>query len=269
MGNTTTTRTRKLSPKRTLTSEPFTQTGRWFSDRLSLCLWSLYNSILPAFYYLPPYPLSPSPLSPSSLPFPPTQPPRRPTLLPPRSLRLLRHAQSASSPRRARCQSQRLPRPKTTQPRARHRVRFLARSDAPYVWSGRRCRCCELVRVGVGVEAGRGGKCECELCFSFLLCRRLSPCWSRADDAVFSRYLVQRETTLMPYLRALSAFRDEVRKLAISKADPKEILALSDRLRDYQLAELGVALDDQEGTPPHLPLFLPSSVLWPLSKPKS
>lgn len=51
----------------------------------------------------------------------------------------------------------------------------------------------------------------------------------------------------MPYLRALSAFRDEVRKLAINKADPKDLLALSDRLRDYDLAEMGVALDDSEG----------------------
>ncbi|CDZ98038.1 cysteinyl-trna synthetase [Phaffia rhodozyma] len=55
-----------------------------------------------------------------------------------------------------------------------------------------------------------------------------------------------RETLLMPYLRVISAFRDEVRKLSISKADPKDILALSDRLRDYDLAELGVALDDTE-----------------------
>ena len=51
----------------------------------------------------------------------------------------------------------------------------------------------------------------------------------------------------MPYLRALAAFRDEVRKLAISKADPSETLALTDRMRDYQLAELGVQLDDQPG----------------------
>lgn len=54
----------------------------------------------------------------------------------------------------------------------------------------------------------------------------------------------------MPYLRALSAFRDEVRRLAIAKADPQEILALTDRLRDYEMAELGVALDDQAGASP-------------------
>lgn len=52
----------------------------------------------------------------------------------------------------------------------------------------------------------------------------------------------------MPYLTALSSFRDEVRKLAIAQAPSKEILALCDKLRDVDLAPLGVALDDQEGT---------------------
>ena len=54
----------------------------------------------------------------------------------------------------------------------------------------------------------------------------------------------------MPYLRTLSSFRDGVRRVAIAKGDGalKEILALSDRLRDTDLVPLGVALDDQEGT---------------------
>lgn len=53
----------------------------------------------------------------------------------------------------------------------------------------------------------------------------------------------------MPYLRTLSSFRDGVRSLAIAKGDTalKEILALSDKLRDTDLVSLGVALDDQEG----------------------
>lgn len=53
----------------------------------------------------------------------------------------------------------------------------------------------------------------------------------------------------MPYLRTLSAFRDGVRKLAMTKDQTalKEILALSDKLRDVDLVPLGVALDDQEG----------------------
>ncbi len=53
----------------------------------------------------------------------------------------------------------------------------------------------------------------------------------------------------MPYLRTLSSFRDGVRKLAMAKGDSalKDILALSDKLRDNDLVPLGVALDDQEG----------------------
>ncbi|KAG8917169.1 hypothetical protein FRC01_002626 [Tulasnella sp. 417] len=57
---------------------------------------------------------------------------------------------------------------------------------------------------------------------------------------------VDRDTILMPYLKALSAFRDGVRQLAIQQASAKEILALCDKLRDEDLAPLGVALDDQE-----------------------
>ncbi|KAL0956831.1 hypothetical protein HGRIS_002942 [Hohenbuehelia grisea] len=59
---------------------------------------------------------------------------------------------------------------------------------------------------------------------------------------------VNRDEVLMPYLRVLSSFRDNVRKLAIGKGDTalKDILALSDKLRDVDLLPLGVALDDQE-----------------------
>lgn len=53
----------------------------------------------------------------------------------------------------------------------------------------------------------------------------------------------------MPYLRTLSSFRDGVRRLAIAKGDAalRDILNLSDKLRDEDLVSLGVALDDQEG----------------------
>jgi len=53
---------------------------------------------------------------------------------------------------------------------------------------------------------------------------------------------------LMPYLRVLSSFRDGVRRLAIDKGESalKNILELSDKLRDEDLVPLGVALDDQE-----------------------
>ena len=50
----------------------------------------------------------------------------------------------------------------------------------------------------------------------------------------------------MPYLRSLSTFRDGVRSLARSNAPASDILALCDRLRDEELVELGVALDDQD-----------------------
>lgn len=51
----------------------------------------------------------------------------------------------------------------------------------------------------------------------------------------------------MPYLRALSAFRDGVRKLAMEGASAADILALSDKFRDEDAVELGLALDDQAG----------------------
>ncbi|PWN46611.1 putative cysteinyl-tRNA synthetase [Violaceomyces palustris] len=64
-----------------------------------------------------------------------------------------------------------------------------------------------------------------------------------------------REETLMPYLRVLSNFRDGVRALARKGASPAEILKLADNLRDQDLVDLGVALEDQEGES-HLPVVL-------------
>lgn len=65
----------------------------------------------------------------------------------------------------------------------------------------------------------------------------------------FSCIPFQREEILMPSLRVLSSFRDNIRKLAIAKEETalKDILALCDKLRDNDLVLLGVALDDQEG----------------------
>ena len=57
---------------------------------------------------------------------------------------------------------------------------------------------------------------------------------------------VDREAILMPYLRTLSTFRDDLRKLALGGATGKDFLELCDRLRDNELVDLGVALDDQE-----------------------
>lgn len=62
-----------------------------------------------------------------------------------------------------------------------------------------------------------------------------------------SDLLIQKEVVLMPYLRTLSTFRDEVRRKAMAKVSHQEFLDLTDRLRDEELVNLGVALDDQEG----------------------
>ncbi|WFC93795.1 cysteine--tRNA ligase [Malassezia brasiliensis] len=57
---------------------------------------------------------------------------------------------------------------------------------------------------------------------------------------------VDRDEVLMPYLRVLSSFRDHVRKLARENAPSTELLKLADKLRDMDLVDLGVALEDQE-----------------------
>ncbi|KAF5388684.1 hypothetical protein D9757_004757 [Collybiopsis confluens] len=75
--------------------------------------------------------------------------------------------------------------------------------------------------------------------------------------------VVNKDEILMPYLRALSTFRDGVRRLAINKGDNalKDILALCDRLRDEELIPLGVALDDQEDGKALVKLAPPAELL--------
>lgn len=69
--------------------------------------------------------------------------------------------------------------------------------------------------------------------------------WGQVEEADTN---VNREEILTPYIRTLSSFRDGVRALAMAKNETslKDILALSDKLRDVDLVPLGVALDDQE-----------------------
>lgn len=55
-----------------------------------------------------------------------------------------------------------------------------------------------------------------------------------------------REEMVMPFVRALSTYRDGVRELAKAKKDHVEFLKLSDRLRDDVLPLLGVVVDDRE-----------------------
>lgn len=50
----------------------------------------------------------------------------------------------------------------------------------------------------------------------------------------------------MPYVQALSAFRDQVRNGARNKVEHTDVLKMCDSLRDNQMVELGVSLDDQD-----------------------
>jgi len=70
--------------------------------------------------------------------------------------------------------------------------------------------------------------------------------WGQAIQSGANGAAEDRDATVMPYVRALSSFRDGVRKLARDNAKLSEILALCDQLRDQELVDLGVALDDQE-----------------------
>ncbi|TIA91906.1 hypothetical protein E3P81_01810 [Wallemia ichthyophaga] len=56
-----------------------------------------------------------------------------------------------------------------------------------------------------------------------------------------------REEDVMPYVKALSSFRDGVRQISIENKDDglAQILRLCDRMRDEDCVDLGIALDDQ------------------------
>lgn len=55
------------------------------------------------------------------------------------------------------------------------------------------------------------------------------------------------ETVALPYVKCLSKFRDDVRNMAIKTADPQEYLKLTDHIRDHELLNLNVSLDDRSG----------------------
>lgn len=55
------------------------------------------------------------------------------------------------------------------------------------------------------------------------------------------------EALAMPYLRSINRIRHELRILAPKSSSKMEILSLSDRVRDIDLTNLGVSLDDRAG----------------------
>ncbi|KAK3291212.1 tRNA synthetases class I (C) catalytic domain-containing protein [Chaetomium fimeti] len=70
------------------------------------------------------------------------------------------------------------------------------------------------------------------------------------------------EKLAMPYLRATSSLRDELRAIvsALESSSKQAVLSLSDRIRDYDLTDLGVQLDDQTDKP-SLIKFVPAAKL--------
>ncbi|KAJ7646724.1 tRNA synthetases class I (C) catalytic domain-containing protein [Roridomyces roridus] len=87
--------------------------------------------------------------------------------------------------------------------------------------------------------------------------------WGVDGDDAAGGSAINREEALMPYIRALSTFRDSVRRLAVGKGETAltDILALCDRLRDVDLVPLGVALDDQEDGKALVKLVPPAELL--------
>jgi cysteinyl-tRNA synthetase len=69
------------------------------------------------------------------------------------------------------------------------------------------------------------------------------------------------EAISMPYLRTISRMRDELRRLAPTSPSKKQILSLSDRIRDEDLTNLGVYLDDRPDGQPSLIKFIPKADL--------
>lgn len=70
------------------------------------------------------------------------------------------------------------------------------------------------------------------------------------------------EKLALPYLRATSRLRDELRSIVatLEPASKQAVLALSDRIRDYDLTDIGVQLDDQADGP-SLIKFVPAAKL--------
>lgn len=71
------------------------------------------------------------------------------------------------------------------------------------------------------------------------------------------------ERLALPYLRAVSQIRDELRRVVSAQPAQakKEILAVTDRIRDHDLSNLGVYLDDRPDSQPSLIKFIPAAEL--------
>jgi cysteinyl-tRNA synthetase len=72
-----------------------------------------------------------------------------------------------------------------------------------------------------------------------------------SDSTGPSGSVENKDSAALPFVQALSQFRDQVKALAIANKDVpvcQELLKLSDSLRDNQLLQLGVALEDRDSS---------------------
>lgn len=80
-------------------------------------------------------------------------------------------------------------------------------------------------------------------------------------SALVSSETKDQEALALPYIRAVAKTRDELRKLAPTSEHKKHILSLSDRIRDSDLTNLGVYLDDRPDGQGSLIKFIPTAEL--------
>ncbi|KAJ6438255.1 cysteinyl-tRNA synthetase [Purpureocillium lavendulum] len=71
------------------------------------------------------------------------------------------------------------------------------------------------------------------------------------------------EKLALPFLRTVSQIRDELRRIVSAQTPEtkKQILAITDRIRDHDLTNLGVYLDDRPDNQPSLIKFIPATEL--------
>ncbi|KAI8324104.1 hypothetical protein GQ54DRAFT_83586 [Martensiomyces pterosporus] len=68
--------------------------------------------------------------------------------------------------------------------------------------------------------------------------------WGSSSAESGSQGPADRESLLLPVATVLSDFRDAVREIALNGGDPKALLALCDKVRDDDLPDLGIVIDD-------------------------
>ncbi|KHN95664.1 cysteinyl-tRNA synthetase [Metarhizium album ARSEF 1941] len=112
------------------------------------------------------------------------------------------------------------------------------------------------------VHAVKSEVSKLSLC-SDTLSNRLSQDPSTDFESIASSGTRDMEKLSLPYIRAVSQIRDELRRMISSQSteNKKAILTITDRIRDFDLANLGVYLDDRPDNQPSLIKFIPAAEL--------